>query len=179
LPFNPFLNEQENNYWFSLVDNCRLKDKIKVFGRLQTQYQVAQFIDNCDCGVFVSRAEGWNNEIIESMAMNKPVIVTNYSAHTEYCNKDNSYLVDIDSLEPANDGKWFDGSGNWAKIGQNQFDQIVSHMKFVYSNHIDSNSNGVLTAKKYSWDHTASIIQSSFLKNNSYYANTKKKTKRR
>lgn len=179
LPFNPFLNEQENNYWFSLVENCRLKDKIKVFGRLQTQYQVAQFIDNCDCGVFISRAEGWNNEIIESMAMNKPVIVTNYSAHTEYCNKDNSYLVDIDSLEPANDGKWFNGLGNWAKIDQNQFDQTVSYMKYVYTNRIDSNPNGVLTAKKYSWDHTAGIIQSSFLKNNSYYANTKKKTKRR
>jgi glycosyltransferase involved in cell wall biosynthesis len=179
LPFNPFLNEQENNYWFNLVDKCKLKDKIKIFGRLQSHGEVAQFIDQCDCGVFVSRAEGWNNEIIESMAMNKPVIVTNYSAHTEYCNKDNSYLVDIDSLESANDGKWFNGLGNWAKIGQNQFDQIVSHMKYVYTNRIDSNPNGVLTAKKYSWDHTGSIIQSSFLKNNSYYANTKKKTKRR
>lgn len=179
LPFNPFLNEQENNYWFNLVDQCKLKDKIKIFGRLQTQYQVAQFIDNCDCGVFISRAEGWNNEIIESMAMNKPVIVTNYSAHTEYCNKDNAYLVNIDSLEPANDGKWFNGLGNWAKIDQNQFDQTVSYMKYVYTNRIDSNPNGVLTAQKYSWDHTSSIILSSFLKNNSYYANTKKKTKRR
>lgn len=179
LPFNPFLNEQENNYWFGLVDQCKLKDKIKIFGRLQTQYQVAQFIDNCDCGVFISRAEGWNNEIIESMAMNKPVIVTNYSAHTEYCNKDNAYLVNIDSLEPANDGKWFNGLGNWAKIDQNQFDQTVSYMKYVYTNRIDSNANGVLTAQKYSWDHTSSIISSSFLKNNSYYANTKKKTKRR
>jgi glycosyltransferase involved in cell wall biosynthesis len=179
LPFNPFLTEQENQYWFNLADSCKLKDKIKIFGRLQTQFQVADFIDMCDCGVFISRAEGWNNEIIESMAMNKPIIATNYSAHTEYCDKDNAYLVDINSLEPANDGKWFNGFGNWAKIDQNQIEQIVHYMRFVYHNDITTNPNGILTAKKYSWDHTASIIQSSFLKNNSYYANTKKKTKRR
>lgn len=179
LPFNPFLNEQENNYWFNLVNNCALKDKIKIFNRLQFHDQVAQFIDNCDCGVFVSRAEGWNNEVIESMSMNKPVIVTDYSAHTEYCNKDNSFLINITETEPANDGKWFNGFGNWAKIGQEQFDQIVYYMKYVYSNRIESNPSGLETAKKYSWDNTANIIQTSFIKNNSYYANTKKKTKRR
>jgi|LakMenE01Jun11ns_1017448.scaffolds.fasta_scaffold9959244_24 glycosyltransferase involved in cell wall biosynthesis len=179
LPFNPFLNEQENQYWFNLVNNCKLKDKIKVFGRLQTQYQVAEFINNCDCGVFVSRAEGWNNEIIETMAMNKPVIVTDYSAHTQYCNKKNSYLVDIRETEPANDGKWFNGFGNWAKIGQNEFEQIVSHMKYVYNNRIDSNLEGVLTANQHSWNNTANIIHSTMLRNNSYYANTKTKTKRR
>jgi glycosyltransferase involved in cell wall biosynthesis len=179
LPFNPFLSEDENNYWFNLVDNCKLKDKIKIFGRLQTQYQVAEFISHCDCGVFVSRAEGWNNEIIESMAMNKPVIVTNYSAHTEYCNIDNAYLVDIDETEPANDGKWFNGFGNWAKITNEQIEQIVHYMKHVYTNHINTNQNGVLTAKHYSWNNTANIIQSTFTKNNSYYANTKTKRKRR
>lgn len=179
LPFNPFLNEQENNYWFNLVGNCKLKDKIKIFNRLETQYQVASFIDHCDCGVFVSRAEGWNNEIIESMAMNKPVIVTNYSAHTQYCNKDNAFLINIDETEPANDGKWFNGFGNWAKIGNNQLEQIVYYMKYVYSNRIDTNPNGVLTAKAHSWDNTAQIISSTLLKNNSYYANTKAKAKRR
>jgi len=179
LPFNPFLTEAENNYWFNLVDNCRLKDKIKLFGRLQTQYQVAEFINMCDCGVFVSRAEGWNNEIIESMAMNKPVIVTNYSAHTEYCNPDNAYLIDIDETEPANDGKWFKGFGNWAKITDKQIEQIVHYMKHVYNNRIDNNPNGVLTAKHYSWQNTANIIQSTFTKNNSYYANTKARKKRR
>jgi glycosyltransferase involved in cell wall biosynthesis len=179
LPFNPFLTEQENNYWFNLVENCKLKNKIKIFGRLDTQYQVAEFISRCDCGVFVSRAEGWNNEIIESMAMNKPVIVTNYSAHTEYCNKDNSYLVDIDETEPANDGKWFKGFGNWAKITDKQIEQIIHYMKYVYHNGIYSNPSGVATANHYSWNHTANIIQSTFIRNNSYYANTKAKTKRR
>ena len=179
LPFNPFLSEEENNYWFNLVDQCKLKDKIKIFGRLPSQQHVAEFIYHGDCGVFISRAEGWNNEIIETMAMNKPVIVTDYSAHTEYCNNNNSYLVSVKETEPANDGKWFFGQGNWAKLGQNELDQTINHMKYVYSNRIDSNSDGVKTAQKYSWQNTANIINHTLTQNNSYHANTKTKRKRR
>jgi glycosyltransferase involved in cell wall biosynthesis len=179
LPFNPFLSEKENEYWFRLVDNCKLKDKIKIFGRLPTQYHLAQFIDIADCGVFPSRAEGWNNEILETMAMNKPVIATKYSAHTEYCDDDNSYLIDVDTTEPANDNKWFHGQGNWAKLSSNELDQTVYYMKYVYHNGINTNANGVLTANKYSWSRNANIIHQTLLKNNSYYAHTRKKAKRK
>ena len=111
--------------------------------------------------------------------MNKPVIVTNYSAHTEYCNKNNAYLINIDETESANDGKWFKGFGNWAKIGDKEIEQIVHYMKYVYNNRVVSNTNGIATAKYYSWNNTSNIIQSTINKNNSYYANTKPKRKRR
>ena len=179
LPFNPFLTEKENDYWFNLVDNCKLRDKIKIFGRLPTQKHVAEFIYHGDCGVFISRAEGWNNEIIETMAMNKPVIATNYSAHTEYCDDSNSYLVSVDETEPANDGKWFFGQWNWAKLGQNELDQTVHYMKYVYNNRIETNESGVRTAELYNWTRTASIIDQTFTQNKSYHANTKAKSKRR
>jgi hypothetical protein len=113
------------------------------------------------------------------MAMNKPVIATNYSAHTEYCTNKNCYLVNIDDLEPANDGKWFNGSGNWAKLGQNQLEQTIEHMRYVYNNRVDSNPEGVSTAEKYSWINTANIIQQTLTRNNSYHANTKARKKRR
>jgi glycosyltransferase involved in cell wall biosynthesis len=179
LPYNPFLSEEENNYWFKLVDDCKLKDKIKLFGRLPTQYDLAEFIFHADCGVFISRAEGWNNEIVESMAMSKPIIATNYSAHTEYCNENNCFLVNIDELEPANDGKWFNGSGNWAKLGEKQIDQTVEYMRYVYNNRIQDNPAGVKTAERYSWHTTADIIQQTLTRNNSYHANTKARKKRR
>lgn len=158
LPHNPFLNKSETKYWIDLVNNCKLKSKIKIFDRLPTQYHLAQFINNGDCGVFLSRAEGWNNEILETMALNKPVITTNYSAHTEYCDNNNCYLVNIKEIEPANDNKWFKGEGNWAKLGEYELAQTVIHMKNVYYNHITTNQNGLDTAKKYSWANTANII---------------------
>ena len=99
-----------------------------------------------------------NLELLETMAMNKPTIATNYAAHTEFCNKDNCFLVDIDSLEPAYDGKVFQKQGNWAKIGQNQIDQTIEYMRYAYKNRIVSNSSGLATAQKYSWRHSAECL---------------------
>ena len=53
-------------------------------------------------------------------------------------------------------------------------DQTVEYLRHVYSNHIDSNPEGLLTANKYSWNNTAQIISNTLVKNNSY-ANTKTK----
>lgn len=158
VPHNPFLTQQELSEWHSLVINAKLKDKIKIYNRLPTQIDLAKFISEADCCVFPSRAEGWNNEIPECMAMNKPIIATNYSAHTEYCNNKNSYLIDITELETANDGKWFLGNGNWAKLADQQLEQLVNYMKNVYKNNIKNNPNGLETAKKYNWANTADII---------------------
>lgn len=179
LPHNPFLSEEETKQWLNLANQSPMRDSIKIFGRLETQYDLAEFIFYGDCAIFMSRAEGWNNEIVECMAMNKPVITTNYSAHTEYCDKNNSYLVDIDELEPAIDSKWFDGFGNWAKLGQNQMDQTVDLMRYVYNNNIRTNPIGIETAKKYSWTNTANIIKSNLFVNRKQNANTRKKAKRK
>lgn len=172
LPHNPFLTKETESEWFKLVDDCKLKDKIKIYNRLPTQHHLAQFIARGDCGIFLSRAEGWNNEIPECMALNKPIITTNYSAHTEYCDKNNSYLVDIDELETANDNVWFFGNGKWAKLGEKQLEQTVEYMRYVYKNNISTNPNGLKTANYYSWENTCSIIDNVMMRNNSY-ANTK------
>jgi glycosyltransferase involved in cell wall biosynthesis len=157
-PYNPFLSDKDVNYWLNLVSQNKLSEKIKIFNRLPTQYDLAKVMNKADCGVFLSRAEGWNNEIPEMMAMNRPIIATDYSAHTEYCNKDNAYLVDVDETEPAEDGKWFHGFGNWAKLNEKQMEQTVEHMRFVYNNRVNTNSAGFETAAKYSWDNTANHI---------------------
>lgn len=167
-PFNPFLSDKEVNYWMNLVSQNKLSDKIKVFNRFPTQSDLANFMRQADCGVFLSRGEGWNNEIPEMMATNCPIIATNYSAHTEYCNNDNAYLVDIDELEPAEDGKWFHGHGNWAKLDKKQMEQTVEHMRFVYNNKVTTNENGIVTANQYTWDNTASIVRSTLEERESF-----------
>lgn len=133
-------------------------DRVKLLPGLQNHSDIAKYISTKHCGIFPSRAEGWNLELLESMAMNKPVITTNYSAHTEFCNKDNSYLVDISETEPAIDGKAFKGQGSWAKIGNDQFDQLVSYMRQCYSGRVLANPAGLETAKRFSWNNTAGCI---------------------
>lgn len=179
LPSNPFLKKEEEEEWLKLAMNSKLKDKIKIYKRLPTHHHLAEFIFNADCGVFLSRAEGWNNEIPESMAMNKPIIATNYSAHTEYCTSDNSFLVDINETEPAIDGRFFNGHGNWAKIGAEQFQQTVEYMRYVYRNNILTNPAGVETATKLNWSNTASIIDKTLTQKKSYNATSPKKPRRK
>jgi glycosyltransferase involved in cell wall biosynthesis len=152
---NNYSNENELKMWKEIY----AKDpRIKLFSGVDSQYEIAQLIANSDCGLYPSRAEGWNLELLETMAMNKPVIATDYSAHTEFCNKDNCMLVDIDTTEKAFDNKAFNGQGNWAKIGPKQIDQIIHHMRYAYSNKIINNNNGIITANKYTWSNTAESI---------------------
>lgn len=173
------LPDDIKNKMGALIESSPMRKRIKILNRLSNQYELAQYIWDGDCGLFLSRAEGWNNAILETMAMNRPVIVTDYSAHTEYCDNNNALLVDIDELEVANDGIWFHGQGNWAKLGQKQFDQTVEYMRYVYSNNIRTNPGGLETVKKYTWEKTAKIIYDAMIMNGSFYANTKKRRKRR
>ena len=156
--FNPFLNQEENMAWVNLYKNTKLGSKIKILPRFSQHSELAKLISLSDCGIFPARAEGWNNEIPEFFALDKPVITTNYSAHTEYCNPENAYLIDIDSLCPALDDKFFDGYGKWANFGKKQQDQTVEYMRYVYHNNVRSNSAGLETAKTLKWSNTSDII---------------------
>lgn len=158
LNHNPFLSQEDNSVWVTLYKNSKLGSKIKILPRINLHSDVAKLIALSDCGIFPARAEGWNNEIPEFFALNKPVICTNYSAHTEYCDKNNSFLIDIDGLCPAIDNKFFDGFGNWADFSDNQYDQTVEYMRYVYKNNIRTNPNGLNMAKKLTWSNTANII---------------------
>lgn len=156
-------SESTNNYSspeeLSQWKNMYSKDnRIKLYTGFNSHEDIANFIGKINCGIFPSRAEGWNLELLECMAMNKPVIATGYSAHTEFCNKNNCYIIDIDSVEKAYDGKAFKGQGNWAKIESKQIDQIIEYMRFCYKNKINSNIEGIETAKQLSWHNTANNI---------------------
>lgn len=158
---NPFLNDDEKNYWHSLM---RADLRIRHVPRVTYQEELNKIMNKAFCGVFPSKAEGWNLELLEMMACGKHVIATNYSAHTEFCNSNNSFLIDIVEEENAFDGKWFKGDcGTWASLEGSAYDQLVEHMRQVYrmwqSNKGIVNSGGVETAQKFSWKNTVKIIE--------------------
>ena len=97
--------------------------------------------------------------------MNKPVIASNYSAHTEYCDSENSFLVEMNDLEPAIDNKFFFGTSNWGKIDQQQIDQTIEYMKHCYKNNIIENKPGLTTAQKLSWQNTSNLLEGCIKKN--------------
>lgn len=138
--------------------NSPLGNKIHIHSLKSTDYELASFIQQMDCGIFMTRAEGWGLPILQSMACGKPVIVTDYSAQMEFCNSENSLLVNVTEKEPAVDNIWFNGQGSWAAINEPQVEQCISHMRHAFANQLRDNTEGVKTANKFTWDNTASRI---------------------
>jgi len=169
---NPFLDEAQEAEWHNLYLQSKLGSKIKILPRVETHLEVAQIMRQADIGVFPSRAEGWNLEALEMMAMGKYVILTDYSAHTEFASQINSKLIKIDETESAYDGIWFHGQGEWASIGDSQMEQLVSHMRTLHElnqkeykeNRRNKNERGIVTGEKFSWDNCAHKIMESLSK---------------
>jgi len=155
---NPFLNDQETNSWRKLYG----RPNVKMIDRVQYQHQLAEIMAQTYCGVFPARAEGWNLEALEMMACGKQVVITNYSAHTQFCNNDNSKLINIVEEEPAYDGKWFVGdNGVWASLEGDAYDELVEHLRQVYEEWKTDrkiNQAGIDTSKELSWEKCANKI---------------------
>jgi len=149
---NPFNSQEENNRWHQLYNH----PKVKLIPRAETQAEVYNIMSQVDCGVFPSRGEGWNLELLEMMAAGKHVITTSYSAHTEFCSQENATLIPIKDVESAFDGKWFFGQGNWAKIDDEEVNLLTQEMNlFAETYKGQQNTHGIETAKKFSWQNTA------------------------
>lgn len=139
-------------------------------GRMARHEDIARLMSGADCGVFPSRAEGWGLESAEMLAMGKHVILTDYSAHTEYADETVAHLIKVDRQEDAHDGYWFraDDSawegepGRWAHLGEAQVDQLVEHMRWVHrrkqAGGLGANTAGAERMRHFTWENTAAEI---------------------
>jgi glycosyltransferase involved in cell wall biosynthesis len=57
-----------------------------------------------DAFVLPSHGEGWGRPVVEAMAMELPVIVTNWSGPTEYLTEENGYPLDVDRMSEVIEG---------------------------------------------------------------------------
>lgn len=150
---NPF-PQVKNEEWEQYYLTSKLGNKIRIVPRLDNAIDVANYMRKMDCGVFPSRGEGWNLELLEMMACGKHVIATDYSAHTEFCDDQNCWLIDITDKELAYDGIWFHAQGNWAKITDYEIDQLIGFMRTAYETISDgyrTNKKCIKTGKDFSW----------------------------
>lgn len=156
---NPVIPAEDNKDWNMTFKSSKLGSKIHLIPRQESQEQVANVMQRVDCGIFPARAEGWNLELIEMMACNKPLITTNYSGHTEFCNTDNSILINYEEKEVAYDGHFFTQNiGSWMKFTDNNYQDLVTMMKLVYNDRLKENPEGLKTANEFSWNRSAEKI---------------------
>lgn len=168
--WNPFLEQQRNKgidgnkEWEDLYRNSKIGGNITFIPRVDHQKELAQIMQEADCGVFPSRSEGWNLPLLEMMSCGKRVIATDFSAHTEFCNDENCYLLPVLAEEEAYDGVWFHGNvGTWADVGhKDTVDVLVAYMREVHAlkqgGETMINEPGIQTAIDFSWENTARAV---------------------
>lgn len=61
--------------------------------------QMPELYRMADCFVLPTRGEGWNLPALEALACGLPVITTAWSAHLDWLNRDNAFLIEVESLE--------------------------------------------------------------------------------
>lgn len=156
---NPFYQEHITNQFKNMFVRGPMGHKVVFIPRVESHLQVAKIMGQAHVGVFPAKAEGWNLELLEMMAIGKPVITTNYSGHTQFANKENSCLIQPTGLQQARDGIWFNGQGNWCTFN---VDDLVEAMKSYHDMNMNGNlainNNGIATADKFTWENTAKKI---------------------
>lgn len=155
--YNNFIGPEGNTEWEKMYQLSPMGHKTHIFSqRLNNQNNLAGLMLSVDCGIFVSRAEGWNLPLLEMMSCGKNVIATNATAHTEFVSKENAMLVDVGPLEEAYDGVFFHGQGSWPSLTADSEEQIIAHMRAVHAKkeagQLTKNEAGIKTAQYYSWD---------------------------
>lgn len=162
-----------NSEWESFYRESTLGSKITIAtSRLKSQSEVASLMASVDCGVFPSRGEGWNLDATEMLSMGKQLIITDYSAHTEFATVENAMLIPFTTSEAAHDGVWFnandsrwgDGPGEWMELGEHQLEVLIYHLRSIHRRKQEgdnlSNKSGVKTMKPLTWRNTARKILS-------------------
>ena len=84
----------------ALVDSLGLSDRVVFIDDYLPQDEIVSLTNACDVYLSLHRGEGFGLGIAEAMSLAKPVVVTNYSAPTEFCNADNAMLVPY-SMRPV------------------------------------------------------------------------------
>ncbi len=127
-----------------------------------TSKEMAALYAACDAFVLPSRGEGWGRPYMEAMAVGLPTIGTRWSGQLEFMHDENSYLIDIDGLEPvpyAVEIPFYRGH-RWARPS---LEHTMALMRHVYENREQAREVGRKaredTLEKWSWARAAQKVE--------------------
>lgn len=115
--------------------------------------EVAGIYNSAHAYVAPSRSEGFGMTLLEAMACGVPVIASAYSAHLDFINDTNAYMVGVSEVPaPISMQYWQFQRG--ALIGEPDIEQLAYQMRTLYSKDgkdIDRINAGLKTANEYTW----------------------------
>lgn len=124
---------------------------------------VASYYTGCDCFVKPMYTSGFDSSIIEAMACGKPVITTGYGSVLDYCNQENSYLIDHQVTPMV-----MDKQGNMDLIflrwSEPDKGTLKHRMRYVYENRQEARQVGLSAAEQIRSNHTWNKTAQKFVK---------------
>lgn len=96
-------------------------------------WEIAALYKRCDCFVAPTRGEGFGLPMAEAMLFKKPVIVTNYGGHLEFCNQETAYLIDY-RLRPSMTHLRKDYGLNGSMWAEAEVNHLRKLMRYIYEN---------------------------------------------
>jgi glycosyltransferase involved in cell wall biosynthesis len=157
LPHNEFLTEEEENKWFKLIEDSKLKNKITVYNKLNNQYELSNFIADSDCFLSLGRISHSGLTILETISIGKPIIYTDIGMNKQYNIANNTPII-MTNKQAAHDNRLLFGESDWFSFDDQQIDGIKNAMKYNFTNKIRSNTISSDFTDKYSWANTAKSI---------------------
>ena len=117
---------------------------------------INQFYNFGDVYVSTSKAEGFCLPILESFAVGKPTITTNYGGQLDFCNSKNSWLVDGE-MKPACDQNIQFEETKWCYPS---IENVRKAMREAYENRELVKKKGLearKTAERFTWENAAKV----------------------
>lgn len=127
-------------------------------------HQMGSLYRSVDCIVSPTRGEGWGMPIIEAMACARPVIATDWSAHTDFMTEEIAYPLRVSNLIPAVAKCPYYEGFSWAEPDE---EHLIHLMRHVYENRDEAAEKGARASEvvlsKWTWRHAALKIKTRLL----------------
>ncbi|KAI3437848.1 hypothetical protein D9Q98_000294 [Chlorella vulgaris] len=120
-----------------LASDLQKLPSVYVASRHLPQTTYPSLFKSADCFVLPTRGEGWGLPVVEAMAMELPVIVTNWSGPTAYLDDTVGYPLAIDGLAEVQEGAF---KGN--RMAEPSVDHLVQLMQHVVGNRFEAMARG-------------------------------------
>jgi len=126
-------------YW----DEKEKKWKLHLIDPQIPYNQMGSLYTGADCFVLPTKGEGFGLPVLEAKACNIPVIVTNWSGHLDFCDNNDTFLLEYTGFSKAFEQR--PEQGEWVNPDKRHLKYL---MRFVYENRDQAKKKADIAYKK-------------------------------